>query len=160
VKPLTVERVKALLDFSVHPLRWKIDRQGHARAGDIAGRIKPNGYREVKIDGRSYYVHRLVRFLETGKWPVEVDHISGNRDDNRPENLRDANRHLNMQNLRSATARSKSRSLGVTEYRPGRWAAKITVGGKTLYLGSSESRQAAEDLYLAAKRKYHPGCTL
>lgn len=63
--------------------------------GERAGCIKDNGYRQVRIGGRTHQEHILVWLWHTGEWPVhEIDHINGQRDDNRFENLRSADRTL------------------------------------------------------------------
>jgi hypothetical protein len=44
--------------------------------------------------------HRLVWFVVHGKFPDgDIDHINGNRSDNRIENLRDVTRRANLQNV-------------------------------------------------------------
>lgn len=54
-----------------------------------------NGYLDVRLGKKLYYVHRICFAHYYGYWPEAVDHINGNRADNRICNLRDANKQLN-----------------------------------------------------------------
>lgn len=100
---------KARLDELLHfdpdtgEIRWKVDRRGRAKAGDIAGTIKTNSingkqYRQICIDQRRYLAHRLAHYYYTGEQPNEVDHKNGNGLDNRRDNLRSADDELNSKN--------------------------------------------------------------
>jgi len=79
-------------------MTWKISR-GKCIIGMEVGRLQWQGYRQVFIDGKSYYVHRLIFFYMTGDWPSEdVDHINQIKNDNRWCNLREATRSENKAN--------------------------------------------------------------
>ena len=69
-------------------LYWKkVNRQQHL-VGKEVGSIHPTGYRHVTWNGKVHKVHRLIFLLEHGYLPKEIDHINGDRQDNRLENLR------------------------------------------------------------------------
>lgn len=109
--------------------------------------------------------HRLAWLLHYGSWPSRhIDHINGDRADNRIANLRECDDAENQQNLRAATAASKSGLLGVTTrtYRNGavRYAASIQVDGTKRYLGVYGTPEEAHSAYRAAKRQLHPFGTL
>lgn len=140
-----------------------IRRQRHGRfaAGARAGTAHVHGYIQISINGRFYLAHRLVWLHVHGKWPLgELDHINGNKSDNRIENLRDVSRATNMENVRRPRTNNSSGYLGVSLDRAGFWAAKINVSRKTIYLGRYASPERAHQAYVEAKRKLHAGCTL
>jgi hypothetical protein len=129
-------------------------------ASSIAGCIRRDGYRVIGLHGRDYKAHRLAFLLVTGAWPVgQVDHINGDKADNRWSNLRDVRPSVNRQNLRRATAGSKTGLLGATP-DCGRYRAQIELNGRAQYLGLFDTAEAAHAAYLKAKRQHHQGNTL
>lgn len=96
----------------------------------------------------------------TGGWPTnEIDHKNGVKDDNRFGNLRQATHLLNQQNQRKAQRKNKAGLLGVCAKRNG-FMASIKVNGKNKWLGSFSTPELAHAAYVAAKRKFHEGCTI
>jgi hypothetical protein len=60
------------------------------KAGEIAGYVKADGYRYIEIDGVEYKACDLAWLYVYGVWPIgEIEHINGERDDDRIANLRD-----------------------------------------------------------------------
>ena len=106
------------------------------------------------MDGVSQYAHRLAWLYVHGVWPPhEVDHINGDRSDNRIANLRLATRQQNSENRHGAQSNSKTGLVGVSWHkRAGKWQAHIRVKGRTRYLGLFESTQDACMAYLQAKQ--------
>lgn len=159
----TAARLRELLDYSPETgeFVWRVSR-GKARRGDVAGCLNAGGYRDIRVDGVTHLAHRLAVLHMTGEWPQhEVDHINGNRDDNRAVNLRDVPIAINRQNQRRAHLCSKSQLLGVSwNKRKRRFRAAIDVFGKKLQLGYFTDPQAAHAAYLKAKRDLHPGCAI
>ena len=161
-QPLTAERARELLDYDgdTGVLTWKTYRCGLAQAGFTAGTINCFGYRKIVIDRKQYLAHRLAWLISHGDWPEhEIDHINGERDDNRLCNLRDIPRHHNQQNqTKPQASNKKSQYLGVCwlESRK-KWQASIWAKGKTKFLGHYDCEHAAHHAYVAAKRRLHPG---
>ena len=78
---------------------WRTTIAPRAKAGAEIGHINSQGYRRVKIAGQMYLVHRLIWRLTHGVWPTnEIDHIDGDRLNNRLTNLRDVPKTLNQRN--------------------------------------------------------------
>lgn len=119
-----------------------------------------NGYLRVsygpKGGNKEYLVHRLVWLMHTGAWPEgEIDHINGDRQDNRIANLRCCTSSENKQNIKKRK-NNKSGYTGVSLFgKSGRWRADLTVNKKATYLGSFETPEEAYSAYLEAKSKLH-----
>lgn len=161
---ISAERARELFDYdpaSGH-LFWKACRNTKIRPGSRAGSVASNGYVVVKMKRKYYQGHRLAWLIATGEHPHGwIDHINGDRQDNRLCNLRCATPEVNAQNRRKAPNTSNTGLLGAQLSRtPGKWAACIHVNGKKRHLGRFDSPEAAHEAYINAKRRLHPGCTI
>src|SRR3972149_955610 len=95
-----------------------------------------------------------------GEFPKgDIDHINGDRADNRIGNLRATSRSENMQNLKEAHKDNCTGHLGVFKKRH-RFGAQIMVDGVKHKLGIYDTPQEAHEAYLEAKRKLHPAGVL
>jgi hypothetical protein len=123
---------------------WCIDAYGYAVANT----------QMIKGEFTSLRLHRVVMNAPTG---LEVDHINGNRLDNRKQNLRLCTKAENGRN-RPANRNNTSGYKGVT-FKKGNtkkpWCAQIKVNKKRIYLGSFETPQAAYEKYKSAALIYH-----
>lgn len=158
---LTADQLRELLSYDENTgdFAWRTRRHGGRAAAAAAGTAN-RGYINIVVNRRSYPAHRLAWLYCRGSWPKgQIDHINGRRSDNRLSNLRDVPQEINQQNRRAAQRNSKSGMLGVSPNGVG-WRAVIKVGGVLKQLGTFTTAQAAHDAYLAAKRRFHPGCTI
>ncbi|WQZ00658.1 HNH homing endonuclease [Xanthomonas phage NP1] len=154
---LTFEEVNALLAYEPDTglLLWKVSK-GTAKAGRVAGSPHNEGYLRVKVHGKMNSAHRLAWLLHTGSWPSKhLDHIDGNRANNRIDNLRECTQAENLQN-KGKYSNNKSGAQGVHWNKQAKkWMAQIRVAGKNIYLGLFETLEEAAAARAAAKLKYH-----
>lgn len=125
-------------------------------AGKPAGALNTAGYRVVTVRPQWMYVHRVVWAMAHGEWPTHrIDHVNGDRSDNRLANLREASHAENLSN-RGAQVNSQSGIKGVyRETFTGRWRASIQHEGKTYNLGRYDTPEAAQAAYRAAAERFH-----
>ena len=111
-------------------------RRGRVPSKLGLGDVNYDGYIRINVLGRRYYAHRLAWFYVHGVWPSEqMDHINGNRSDNRIENLREATQSGNGQN-KKMQRNNTSGCIGVTwNRRKKKWQAQINADGRRNYLG-------------------------
>lgn len=168
---ITAELLRTLVHYN--PNTGEFTRIAHvfSEAGRRSGRStlgpmmrKPNavGYIVFSVNRTSVLAHRLAWLYMTGEWPGGViDHINGNRADNRWENLRPSDATLNQQNQRKAKAGSIVDLLGVTlDKESGKYVAQITHNYKHFHLGRFNTAAEAHAAYLGAKRGIHKACTI
>ena len=132
-------------------LFYKRKRDGSLRSRPL-GSVMTLGYRRICHNNRLVLAHRLVWFYMTGKWPDrELDHINGEKDDNRFHNLRVASRSENLANRASQKGKKDSSIKGAyCDHRTGRWYSFIQKEKKRLYLGSFRTPEEANKAYAIA----------
>jgi hypothetical protein len=136
--------------------RWLVKRTRNLKAnvGDLAGGVCDNGYIRMMVGGRKYRAHRLA-FLFMGRdMPQQVDHINGNRTDNRWCNLRAADPNINAKNARKRKdGNTPVTGIGYVK-RLKKWRVRVNHCGKPIYLGIYSSLEDAMNARAAANGEY------
>jgi hypothetical protein len=96
------------------------------------------GYRKARLGNKTWYGHRVAWLLHYGSWPkFTIDHISGDRADNRIANLRDVPFDVNCRN-KAVSHKSASGLIGIYKTnRPACWVPQISLGNKSIALGAT-----------------------
>lgn len=161
---LTIPLLRELLDYDpdTGAFKWAVDRS-NVKAGTPTGCTAVNGYTIIRICGKAMLAHRLawMHFYQEDP-PKLIDHINGEKTNNRIKNLRAGDKVLNGQNQRKAQANNKSSGLlGVAYIRHiKKFAAYIDKDGRRQYLGWFADKNEAHAAYIEAKRELHEGCTI
>lgn len=123
--------------------------------GSIAGTRTNNGYVSIVVCGQRFLAHRLAWLWMTGDWPKgEIDHINGNRSDNRFCNLREATRSQQGANGGKRITNS-SGVVGVHFDRSrAKFASRIGVNNKTINLGRFATLREAAAARETAEKKF------
>lgn len=127
-----------------------------SHVGERVGSLT-SGYVQFKVGARVRKAHRLAWLYMTGDWPLgQIDHIDGDRTNNRWSNLRDATPSANQHNRRLQINNS-SGYLGVSPSQsPNKpWRAQISVHRKRINLGEFMTAEEASRAYQEAKIRLH-----
>jgi hypothetical protein len=137
-------------------LRWKLrdvtcsrDKAWNTRhAGTVAGCVHKDGYTYISFHGRPWLAHRVIWAMMMGAFPhKQIDHINGDRSDNRWDNLRLATVAQNQWNRPSKSYHySKSRD---------RWRVRVVKQGKQIYIGDFRSEEEARQASIAARAEHY-----
>ncbi|PYE89607.1 HNH endonuclease [Phyllobacterium leguminum] len=138
-------------------MQWKRWRTRYE--GKKAGSVNGSGYRHIQLDRRHYLEHRLAWLYYYGEFPAnEIDHINGDKADNRLANLRHVTAVQNNQN-KKRPSHNTSGVIGVAPARSrGKWIAHIKVGEENIYLGTFKSIELAAAARRGAEKVagFHP----
>lgn len=135
-------------------LYWKQNAKSFFMRGKKAGSIGKDGYMCIFSRGKAHKLHRVIFIMHHGFLPNVVDHINGNKLDNRMENLRSASVKENSRNSGTRPTNT-SGYKGVYKAMSGKWQACIGVDYKKIYLGVFDTPELAHKVYAEAAKKHH-----
>ena len=132
-------------DFSIRPTAKK----------EAIGYKCKSGYVVMKFMKKTTFVHRIIFLLHHGYLPKNVDHINGNKSDNRIENLRDVTHCQNMMNIKKYSVNT-SGYKGVSLHKNSKkWVAQIKFNKQHLYLGLFDCPKKAYEVYCNKAKELH-----
>jgi len=166
-EPLSPALVREFLNYDAEKgtLTWKKRDRKHFKS-DVSFAAFNSRYsglelsvsdktNQAYLSGRSYLVHRVIWCHVYGEWPEKnlvIDHINGDKKDNRIQNLRLVTPSENNKN----SSRPKSNTSGVIGvYKKGsKWVAQIQENYKTITVGSFDNFEDAIAARREAELKY------
>lgn len=144
-----------LLDYN--PDTGQIIRKrtaGGQVAGTVAGTTNKRGYVQIRVANKIHYAHRIAWVLYYGEdAPEFIDHIDGDKANNKICNLRAATKTSNAHN-QPITLANTTGFKGVSKAR-GRYQAQIRIHGKHKHLGYYATAEEAARVYARAARDTH-----
>jgi len=153
---LTQKQLKQLINYcpSTGKMTYNIKVQ-NMDIGSEAGNRKSVRYKQICINYKRYYIHRLVWLYMFGYFPKgSIDHIDHDTLNNKFENLREVPHSVNQKNLK-LDKRNKSGYSGVRKLKVnGRWIASINNKGKNISLGCYGTKKEAVDARKRGEVKY------
>ena len=120
----------------------------HIETKKVAVSKNGQGYITLCLNGDHHRAHRIAYEITVGSIPedMEIDHINGNRADNRIANLRIVTARGNAQNKK--IHRHTDKLVGCSKCSLNRWRAQVYHRGKKKYLGTYDTELEAHTAYL------------
>ncbi|WP_341519879.1 HNH endonuclease [Pseudomonas sp. G.S.17] len=137
-------------------LTRKVDFAANSKSGTPITCTNASGYIQAVIKTKFFYGHRLAWQLFYGEEPrSRIDHINGNKSDNRIANLRLATAGENVQN--SGLRKDNVSGVKGVSWNPTykKWTAKINKNSVTVYEAYFDSLEEAAHEIRLQRLKYH-----
>jgi hypothetical protein len=151
---LTQEYLQELFEYKDGHLICKDGKSAVIKAGN-------SRYERITVNGKIQSLHRMIYMWHHGTLPKTIDHIDGNRLNNKIENLREVTQQQNCLNSKHRVT-SKSPFKNVYLQPPAKnpnwkrnWVVSLMVEGKRKYLGSFVDVELADLVATEARNLYH-----
>jgi hypothetical protein len=145
-----------LFEYRDGELFWLV-RAGRYPIGHKAGTLRKDGYVGVYYKGKYYFAHRIIWEMLRQDIPGDlvIDHIDGDRSNNRIENLRLCTFRENHYN-RKIPSHNKSGFKGVSWHKQKqKWVAQIKIEGRNKFLGFFDDPLEAYGAYCEKAIEYY-----
>jgi hypothetical protein len=108
--------------------------------------VMNRGYLCGNIEGKMQLAHRVIWTMVHGSVPGFIDHINGDKQDNRLCNLRCVSRSENARNRKTAVNNTSGYTGVHKDTRSGKWSASIGLGYFDTLEEAAAARKKAEAL--------------
>jgi len=154
---ITQEQANSIFQYKDGKLFWKTKHSCNFKEKNQpeAGYVCDRGYCTIRIKTKLYLAHRLIFLMHHGYMPEFIDHIDGNKSNNKIENLRSADRCQNGWN-RKPYSNNKSGTKNVKWNRNSKsWVVNLDVKKQRIYCGSFKDLEFADLVAQEARDLYH-----
>ena len=161
--PISHEKLLELFDYDAETgelvRRCNVRGLGLNRIGGRPRFEGPNGYAAIGADSLKYLYHRLVWFWHHNEWPEVIDHVDGDKQNNRIENLRACTQSQNLCNAQIPSD-NKSGFKGVSwSSSANKWRARCGLHKVQHNLGVFDTREEAAEAVRAFRSGLHGAYT-
>jgi hypothetical protein len=125
------------------------------KTGKRVGCRHHTGYVHLVVNKKQYNAHRLIFLMHHGYLPETVDHVDGDRSNDRIENLRPATWAQNLQNMKMrASNTSGHKNVRWCKFR-NKWTVEISVNKRRFNIGRFDDLEFANLVASEAREKFH-----
>ena len=153
-KDISAKEINEILEYRDGEFYWKVGGNGR-RPGKKTGCLGSGGYLQVRIKYKLYLVHRLVWIMH-GKEPAPIiDHINGNKLDNRLENLRAVTQSQNSMNRKQRSDNTSGiKGVRWSKHKQ-KWIGTVGINYKSYSVGEFNNKEDAAIAVAVLREKLH-----
>ena len=154
---ITQQELKELLHYNPETgiFTWKVSTARRVSSGDVAVTKRKDGYIQIKLNNELILSHRLIWIYMYGYLPKYIDHINGQRDDNRIINIREVSNQQNSLNSKI----SKNNTSGIKgvywDKSRNKWTVRLAIDGKGKFFRRFDDIDLAKLVIEEVRNKYH-----
>jgi hypothetical protein len=154
---ITQQELKELLHYNPETgiFTWKVSTARRVSSGDVAVTKRKDGYIQIKLNNELILSHRLIWIYMYGYLPKYIDHINGQRDDNRIINIREVSNQQNSLNSKI----SKNNTSGIKgvywDKSRNKWTVRLSIDGKCKFFKRFDDIDLAKLVIEEVRNKYH-----
>jgi hypothetical protein len=149
-----IKRLHELFEYKDGNLYRKISVRGSTK-GKKVGVINNSGYTTIVVDGKNMAMHRAVFIMHHGYSPAMIDHIDGNKSNNKIENLRPCTKSTNGWNRKIHKNNKTGIKNVLWKAEKNAWIVKLNVNKKRIHLGLYRDLELADLVAQEARDLYH-----
>ena len=153
----TQEELKTQVEYNADTgiFTWKVRPSNRIKIGNKAGCHHNRGYIQISVLGERHLAHRLAWLYVYGYIPKLIDHIDGNRLNNKISNLREATYAENAYNSKiRSNNKSGVRCVSWDKARQS-WEVRIKIDGKLKHFGNYKDLDEAAKVSEKARKEHH-----
>ena len=152
---ITQADVLEFFQYEDGKLFWKKRSANRTVVGSQISFVENTGYIRVRFKGKHYGIHQIIFLMHYGYIPEHVDHVDGEKLNNKIENLRAATKSENALN-KKVRCDSASGIKNVHWYEPlKKWRVAVSINKKRKHIGYFDDLELAELVSIEAREKFH-----
>ncbi len=152
---MNYELAHSLFNYKDGNLYWKPNPNSKTKNNSLANCVGYGGYMQTNYKQKQYRTHRLIFLMHHGYLPEMVDHIDGNKSNNKIENLRACTRTQNLLNSKIPITNTSGAKNVFWRKQRNKWEVKFKVNKVAKYFGLYDDLELAELVATEARDKYH-----